>query len=260
MDDPSVENALEKKAGPEVEIHSGSCFTAFTRRLPEYAVSWFVLTRERRTYLIDTGCGPDDMAGAAGVIRAAGRPLVVVNTHFHWDHVWGNCAFPEAEIVSTFRCRERMRKEWASQWIENGRLAVGQVEMRLPGVCFDARMAFEDDGLLLFRSPGHTDDSLTVWDSRNRLLIAGDNLERPIPYVEDPDLAAYRATLAGYRAFGAETILAAHSWPLAEADIRFTEQYLEDLAADRPRSFGHPTVQALHGRNRACSQSVQNPL
>jgi glyoxylase-like metal-dependent hydrolase (beta-lactamase superfamily II) len=39
--------------------------------------------------------------------RLGGRPKIVINSHYHNDHIWGNQAFvPEAQIISSARTRE----------------------------------------------------------------------------------------------------------------------------------------------------------
>ncbi len=35
----------------------------------------------------------------------------LINTHFHWDHSWGNMAFPEATTVGHERCVELMHRD-----------------------------------------------------------------------------------------------------------------------------------------------------
>ena len=37
----------------------------------------------------------------------------LINTHFHWDHSWGNMAFPEVETVGHERCVELMHRDEA---------------------------------------------------------------------------------------------------------------------------------------------------
>ena len=37
----------------------------------------------------------------------------LINTHFHWDHSWGNMAFPEVKTVGHERCVELMRRDEA---------------------------------------------------------------------------------------------------------------------------------------------------
>src|SRR5665648_215230 len=44
--------------------------------------------------LVDTGFGPSRREA----VKAAGKVDVIVNTHFHMDHAYGNQFFPEAQI------------------------------------------------------------------------------------------------------------------------------------------------------------------
>jgi glyoxylase-like metal-dependent hydrolase (beta-lactamase superfamily II) len=46
--------------------------------------------------------------------RAFGKPVrMVLNTHHHWDHTFGNAAFPGAEIVGHRFCAEDMEADYA---------------------------------------------------------------------------------------------------------------------------------------------------
>lgn len=47
-----------------------------------------------RALVIDTGCGPRHAAEILAAVRTlTALPLVVVNTHAHWDHFFGNAVF-----------------------------------------------------------------------------------------------------------------------------------------------------------------------
>jgi len=35
----------------------------------------------------------------------------VINTHYHADHSWGNCFFPDATIIAHTRCRELLAEQ-----------------------------------------------------------------------------------------------------------------------------------------------------
>ncbi len=39
--------------------------------------------------------------------------IYLINTHFHWDHSWGNMAFPEVKTVGHERCTDLMRRDEA---------------------------------------------------------------------------------------------------------------------------------------------------
>jgi glyoxylase-like metal-dependent hydrolase (beta-lactamase superfamily II) len=62
---------------------------------PGHVCSWLV-EGEERAALIDTGCG---IAPIRPVVESlTGRPVLVVNTHNHFDHVGGNHEFEEIAI------------------------------------------------------------------------------------------------------------------------------------------------------------------
>ena len=55
-----------------------------------------VVLTPARAFVVDTLMRPQDMAPVQDLLaeRAGARRTVVVNTHHHWDHVYGNAAFP----------------------------------------------------------------------------------------------------------------------------------------------------------------------
>ena len=87
---------------------------------PENANSMFVILDEG-VLVIDASSTPSSARALIEEIRRlTPKPvLYVVNTHFHWDHFWGNRAFrdafPGAQILSTESARldmERMGLGW----------------------------------------------------------------------------------------------------------------------------------------------------
>ena len=80
-----------------------------------------------RALVIDTGCGPEQ----AGEILAAVReltdlPLVVVNTHAHFDHFFGNAVFAEAGVTE-FWAHQNAAREIA-EFGEEQRQLLGSAE------------------------------------------------------------------------------------------------------------------------------------
>jgi len=72
-----------------------------------------------RTVVFDSMLSP--MAGvdlARAAERTTGRPAdLVVNSHWHGDHIWGNSAFAESHVVSTRRVRELIVRKSRTQWV-----------------------------------------------------------------------------------------------------------------------------------------------
>jgi glyoxylase-like metal-dependent hydrolase (beta-lactamase superfamily II) len=59
-------------------------------------VNSFLVEGEERTALVDTGMGIGDMA--AQVAALTPKPVVAINTHFHFDHTSGNTGFDDVRI------------------------------------------------------------------------------------------------------------------------------------------------------------------
>lgn len=58
----------------------------------------YLVVGPERAMLIDTGFGLGDLKGLAQQL-AGGKELIVVNTHGHFDHAYGNCQFDRGELV-----------------------------------------------------------------------------------------------------------------------------------------------------------------
>ena len=56
--------------------------------LTPYKTYVYALQRDDKVYIIDTFCGSTFM----DIIKAdyPGKDFVVINTHYHFDHIWGN--------------------------------------------------------------------------------------------------------------------------------------------------------------------------
>ena len=79
------------------------------------------------------------------VASAAGeRRVVVVNTHHHWDHVFGNAAFAGVDIVAQRGCPRLIQAELQSG-DESLRLPPPE-GVPLPNVTFGDRLTYSDDG------------------------------------------------------------------------------------------------------------------
>lgn len=172
--------------------------------------SFAVITR-RATILVDTLVSA---AAMAQVLRALerdsrlDRPLIVINTHGDWDHVWGNGLFAgrhatyPAPIVGHAAAPIRMNTEQARQHLARSQQAqpeeYGTASLHPPTVTFDGRLTIDggDLSIELLHTPGHTPDHLAVWIPQLAILIAGDAAELPFPFISpESDIAALRATL-----------------------------------------------------------------
>ncbi len=199
----------------------------------ELACNLLAIYGDRRTYLCDTYLGPEPMAEVKKVFEAdgrTGRPVVVFNSHFHWDHVWGNCAFPDSTILAHALCRTILEDRFDKELKDFGDCARGKITPRFPDLLFTTRVVFPDDGVEFYHTPGHTPDSATCRDLRDNILFVGDNVEEPIPYVFDANLEPFIASLEGYLAARPAEYVAGHGRDFPTNLIKANLDYLRRLA------------------------------
>ncbi|MDF1538914.1 MAG: MBL fold metallo-hydrolase, partial [Candidatus Thorarchaeota archaeon] len=135
---------------------------------------------DHRVYVCDTFIGPEPMEKISKIIEENGhkdKPIVVFNSHADWDHVWGNCYFKDALILGHRECRTRIEKEGEEGLEKNYDYQQGKVILTPPTTLFDTNFIFEDDEVEFFHSPGHTIDSASCYDHREKILFVGDNIE-----------------------------------------------------------------------------------
>jgi glyoxylase-like metal-dependent hydrolase (beta-lactamase superfamily II) len=177
------------------------------------------------------------------------KEVIVVNTHFHWDHVWGNCSFSDKNIISHVLCRNLLDELWESQIKQNSKYISGKAEKHLPNITFKEKIIFHNEGIELFHSPGHTVDSISIFDHNESILYVGDNLEKLIIYVENTNIDTYINTLKNYLDYKPKKIVAGHTLNLTEEDIINTIEYLNGLSKGKEMHFQTEYERKIHNQN-----------
>ena len=144
-----------------------------------------------RAMVIDTGGGPRQGREILAAVREkTGLPLVVVNTHAHYDHFFGNAVFAD-DGVTEFWAHENCAAEIEENGDEQRRLvasaepemAAGQgsdAELVVPNAIVKDQPVLVDLGgqtaTLFYLGRGHTDGDLLVGTAST--LFAGDLVEQ----------------------------------------------------------------------------------
>lgn len=153
----------------------------------------YIIKTKKRIFIVDTYMGPDsikDVKAAADEL-GQGRHLFVINTHSHFDHIWGNCLFENNPIISHTLCRKRIVEKAAieldSYRISNPEWIKGDIKIIAPDIVFSEKLIFEDDDctVILEHFPGHSPDSIIIWLEPYHICIAGDSLEDPFPLTHE---------------------------------------------------------------------------
>jgi glyoxylase-like metal-dependent hydrolase (beta-lactamase superfamily II) len=227
----------------------GVLFTFY--ELDGYPTNVYVIRGMTHTFICDTFLGPESMEKLIHYLHShyEVRPYVVFNSHYHWDHIWGNCAFTSAWIIAHTACNKLIEEHGRKELTAHGEYLTGEVELILPGLTFSERLIFRNEEVEFFYSPGHTLDSATCFDQKDRILFTGDNVESPIPYVFSQDLTAYGVTLEHYLNMEYDVLIPGHG-PLPQKTlIAENLAYITALAHHDTKKYEQKPYRAIHNIN-----------
>lgn len=174
----------------------------------EEVISYLILGSERAV-LFDTGLGIGDIESLASELTDL--PVMVINSHSHYDHIGGNHAFEEVLGAQTDYSDARqagLAHEAVAAFVADGWLAPPVPvwfdtaayrihPFRRSGSLIDGQtVSLGDRELHVVITPGHSPDSLCLYDPTQRVLFTGDTFY-PAPlytHVDGSDFDAYRAS------------------------------------------------------------------
>lgn len=205
----------EQTSGDWLEIADG----VLVRRYRFFDQGIGLVLGDGAALVIDTRTTPSHARELQADIRAVtSSPVeVVVNTHAHSDHCFGNSCFDPVTIWGQRgavrwleRTGERQRAGLAEQ-IPGLAEDLADVVLRPPDRLVDERATLEVGGRLVelsFHGPAHTDHDLVVAVPDAGVVFAGDIVEEGnAPWFGDGDPEAWPATLDAFLAARPEAIV-----------------------------------------------------
>jgi len=211
----------------------------FTRRYRFYNQQIGVILGGRDVLIVDTRSTPAQAREIVADVRGLTRdPVsVIVDTHWHYDHSFGNSVFRPAAAWGHVRAAERLRIDGPAAIkrvaAEEPEIASDVLETVIdpPENTFESRATVElGDRLveLSYHGRAHTDGDIVVHVPDARVLFAGDLLEEGAPpYFGDGFPMDWPATVEHLVALASGAVVPGHG---AVGDRRFVE---EQLAAFR---------------------------
>lgn len=197
-----------------------------------YSVNCAVVLGSERVFVFDTLDSPEAMEPVTELLRAeAGeRRVMVINSHHHWDHVYGNAAFAHNDIVAHRRCRRLIESQ---EKTHSETIPLPPPEgVPLPNIAFGDRLTFSDESTTvhLLHAPGHSEDSIVMWIDDLSLLLAGDTVEWPFPGFAQRDASElYLRTLRQLNQLPVNLVVPGHGPVMGKEIIDHNEDYIEDL-------------------------------
>ncbi len=192
-------------------------------RGPERGANVGLVCTSNGTVVVDTTSNDksiQEFLRAARVQRQQVR--LVVNTHFHGDHVGGNGMF-ECPVLAHQLCHKKIAQRHSAR-----------ARRILPTEVFEERRNLEMGGarLEVIHLGGHTPGSSVVWLPEAQVLLAGDLIfAGRYPYLRDAHVPDLIAALKRLRELGAQTIVPGHGPLCDEAEVAAQIDYLESTWA-----------------------------
>lgn len=154
---------------------------------PERVISFLVVWQER-CLLIDTWMW---LLNIKNEIRKITKlPITVINTHLHWDHIWGNYLFDEILLFDY-----SISKKIAKNWISNEDLTTKYDN--IPNAHFIQKFNYDwiikkweiikihPFNFKILHTPWHSQDSISLYEENEWILFCGDVLYEWTIYVEN---------------------------------------------------------------------------
>ena len=231
----SLERVLPNDPWFEVYKVAPGVFAIYEPHQAEETISYLIVGT-KQALLFDTGMGIANIHKVATQLTS--RPIVVLNSHTHNDHVGGNSLFPFIYGMDTEFTRANAN---GSRDAAQEELAPGMICGNLPKAFNPATYAtkpwhislFVHDGFKIslghdhdveiIATPGHTPDSISLIDRANGLLFTGDTYY-PGPiwlFRPETNLDAYVASVMKLAALAPQLklVLGAHNVPTADPSI-----------------------------------------
>jgi len=184
-----------------------------------------VVTGPNWAVVIDTLATPEETIEMRDFVQMTLNVPIryVINTHYHADHSWGNCFFPNAAIIAHTLCREKMERLGPDSLEEakkqNPTFRASRIV--LPNITFDSGAITIRTGkknLIISCTPGHSDDGISVLVEEDKVLFAGDAF-LPLPYIVDGDADASIDTIKYIGSMGLENIIQGHGEIILRGEI-----------------------------------------
>ncbi|HEY8875108.1 MAG TPA: MBL fold metallo-hydrolase [Desulfosporosinus sp.] len=199
--------------------------------------------------LVDTGFGPSRREA----VKASGEVDVIINTHFHIDHAYGNQFFPNAKIwahaldAPALRSPEQFRAYTGFPGAREfpdfpGGPPVQVVDREL----VDGEvLEFGDIVLKVIHTPGHTPGHISLFEPKAGILFSGDiDLSTFGPWYGNKrsDLEDFRSSIKRLIELNPKVIVTGHSGIISDNIQEKLRQYADKLDLRDEQILQHLSV------------------
>lgn len=220
----------------------------FTSELYAQVTAGAVITPEG-SILIDTLVFPEETRAIKNFLenRLNCPVRYVINTHYHADHTYGTCFFPEAQVAAHAKCYELLDTRGREGLIlaQQNTPELRDIQIVLPQMVFDTgsmSIHLGDKTVEMRHSPGHSPDSIVCLVKEDRVLFAADTL-MPLPYFVDGNYEDFVVSLGLLRNGGFENVVQGHGEVVLRGEVEEVIQgnlaYLEAVRCKVEKIIEH---------------------
>lgn len=195
----------------------------------------YLIVGSERNILFDTGMGMDRIS--AVVKELSPLPVIVINSHTHYDHIGGNHEFDTVYAVDTAYTKKYSGEGWPHERVKQEVTKAGFCFDKLPGLDTasyfvepyqDKIMKYIAEGdtinlgnrtIEVMQVPGHTPDCVALLDRSAGYLWTGDMYYESTIWLffDGTDLDAYERSIARFASLSPElkSVFPAHNKPTA---------------------------------------------
>lgn len=184
-----------------------------------------VIVGPKWSVLVDTLALPEETLAIRDFVERKLKSKIryIINTHYHADHSWGNCFFPESTIIAHARCRDLLLERGipALKEAKAQNATLSQVEIILPDMTLDRgelSLRIGKKHLEIMPAPGHSEDGIAALVVEDRVLFAGDSF-MPIPYLLDGNADDLRGFYDKVRDMTLENIVQGHGEVILRGEV-----------------------------------------
>ncbi len=186
---------------PYAEVYKmrDNLYCIFTDSFDGAGDPWmYLIDGPEKCMLIDTGFGVGDLKGLVEHL-VGDKPILVANTHSHYDHAYGNCQFDVCYCHKNevFRMETKNNAHiWDYLFDETGKPIWTEFDRKdiveykpyeivgiEDGYIFDLGQGYQVEAVLL---PGHTPGQCAFYDHHNHTIFIGDTTGIGMPLENEP--------------------------------------------------------------------------
>jgi cyclase len=204
----------------------------FTSEIYAQVTASVVITAEG-AILIDTLLFPEETRTIKNFVEGRLNCPVkyIINTHYHADHTYGTCLFPNALVVAHAKCFDLLDTRGRSglEQAQSGMPELGDIQIVLPHLVFDNNvfnLHLGNKTIQLWHTPGHSPDCIVCLAKEDRILFASDTL-MPVPHFVDGDYDDFVRSLRSLQNGGFENVIQGHGEVILRGEIE--EKIQSDL-------------------------------